>query len=55
MKYKVKLFEWRGQFIRYEIYNGKTKVNQGWYKTCTSIPAGTIAKEIENMFIKANV
>lgn len=55
MEHKVKLFEWRGSFIRYEIYNGKTKVNQGWYKTSSSKPAGTIAKEIEEMFIKANV
>ena len=55
MKHKVKLFEWRGSFIRYEIYNGKTKVNEGWYKTSSSIPAGTIANEIKDMFINANV
>ena len=55
MKYKVKLFEWRGSFIHYEIYNGKMKVNQGWYKTQSSKPLGTIAKEIEAMFTNANL
>ena len=55
MTYKVKLFEWRGSFIRYEIYKGKTKVNSGWYKTSSYKSAGTIAKEIEEMFINANM
>lgn len=55
MTHKVKLFEWRGSFIRYEIYKGKLKVNQGWYKTSSYKPLGTIAKEIEEMFNNANM
>lgn len=52
MKYKVKLFEKRGSFIRYEIYKGKTKINQGWYKFWCAASLGTIAKEISEMFYK---
>ena len=55
MTYKVKLFEKRGSFIRYEIYRGKLKVNSGWYKFWCSDSLGEIAKQIEEMFINANV
>lgn len=55
MKHKVKLFEWRGSFIRYEVYTEKTKVNQGWYKTSSSKSLGIIASEIEEMFNNANL
>ena len=51
-KIKVRLFEWRGEYIRYEIYEGKTKLNSGWYKAIHSRTKGLIAKEIANMFNK---
>lgn len=55
MTYKVKLFEKRGSFIRYEIYKGKTKINQGWYKFWCADSLGEIANQIEDMFNKANM
>lgn len=55
MTYKVKLFEKRGSFIRYEIYKGKTKINQGWYKFWCADSLGEIAKQIEEMFNKTNM
>lgn len=55
MTYKVKLFKKRGSFIEYEIYKGKTKVYQGWYKFSCSDSLGEIANQIKEMFIKANM
>lgn len=52
MKLKVKLFEKSGSYIRYEIYDGKIKVNQGWHKTWCTDTTGTIAKNILDMYSK---
>lgn len=51
---KVKLFEKRGQYIQYEIWQGKKKLNSGWYKCCCNQTKGDIAKEIENMYSNIN-
>ena len=49
-KIKIKLFEERGEYIRYEIYKGKTKLNSGWYKGVCGKTKGVIAKEIKDMY-----
>ena len=51
---KVKLFEKSGQYFRYEIWNGRKKVNGGWHKTWCQQTKGEIAKEIENIYSKIN-
>lgn len=51
---KVKLFKKRGQYIQYEIWQGKKKLNSGWYKCCCNQTKGDIAKEIENMYSNIN-
>lgn len=49
-KHKIRILEERGQFIHYEIYEGKQKVNDGWYKFKIHSTKGEIAKEIANMY-----
>lgn len=49
-KIKVKLFEKRDCYIRYEIWEGKTKINGGWYKYPSHLTKGAIAKEIIEMY-----
>ena len=49
-KIKIKLFEDRGEYIRYDIYKGKTKLNSGWYKGVCGKTKGVIAKEIKDMY-----
>ena len=51
-KIKIKLFEKRDSYIRYEVWNGKTKLNSGWYKVIHACNKGAIAKEIEEMYFK---
>lgn len=51
---KVKLFEKRGQYIHYEIWQGKNKVNSGWHKCWCNQTKGDIAKEIESIYSKIN-
>ena len=51
---KVKLFEKRGSYINYEIWQGKKKVNSGWYKAWVGLTKGEIAKEIESIYSNIN-
>lgn len=51
---KVKLFEKRGRYIHYEIWQGKKKVNSGWYKAWVGLTKGEIAKEIESIYSNIN-
>ena len=49
-KIKIKLGERMNRFIKYEIYEGKTKVNEGWWKITAEKTTGEIAKNIEKMY-----
>lgn len=49
-KVKVKMGERRSRFIKYEIYEGKTKVNEGWWKITTEKTTGEMAKNVEHMY-----
>lgn len=49
-KIKIKLLEKRNQHIHYEIWNGKNRINSGWYKTNINQTKGEIAECIKNMY-----
>ena len=49
-KIKVKTFEWRGSYIRYEICKGKEVIIDGWYKTDSRKSTGEIAKELQELY-----
>lgn len=48
---KIKLFEKSNNHIRYEVWEGKNKINSGWYKFNHTHTKGQIANEIMKMYL----
>ena len=49
---KIKLFETSNDhLIRYEVWEGKKKINGGWYKFSYGDTKGQMAKKIKAMFL----
>lgn len=53
-KIKIKLLEKRNQHIHYEIWNGKNRINSGWYKTSVNQTKGEIAEGIKKLYSYEN-